>query len=540
MFVKALLAVFVAATFTASAQYQIQRPALVVGIVIDQMRNEYIYRYWDRFGNGGFRRLVTQGFYFRNTVYNFIPTYTAPGHSSIFTGATPRVHGIIGNEWFSREENKLISCVYDRNALPVGTSAEKGKMSPRLLLTNTIGDELKLFSSNRSKVYAVSLKDRGAVLPGGHSANGAFWLEANGDFVSSSWYMKELPQWLKAFNGKELPGNYLAKGWNPLYPLNSYTSSIADDNAYENAFGRPKPTFPYNYQQAIDASKWNEVQYTPYGNSIVKDLAIACLLGEQLGKRNETDMLCISFSSTDIIGHEMGPRAVETEDMYLRLDKDIEELLNTLDNEIGKNNYLLFLTSDHGAADVPAHLIDQRIPAGHLFRGNIKKQLREFMQRQHGDSLIISSVSNEQVYIDELRLIQRQMDIRDIEQETCRELMRIEGVAEAYPSEALRNGAFSEPDTRALLLNGFNHQRSGNVAYLMRPHFMDHGRRGTSHGTGYSYDTHVPLLFFGAGIKNGETFEYVAITQIAPTVTELLRIGRPAGSQGKPLNDHFK
>src|ERR1041384_5917459 len=230
-------------------------PALVVGIVVDQMRYDYIYRYWERFGDNGFRRLINSGYYFKNAHFNYIPTYTAPGHSSIYTGATPRVHGIIGNDWYSRSEARSVSAVYDANVSPLGTAGDKGKMSPARLLSSTIGDELKMTYGN-AKVFSVSLKDRAAGLPGGHAANGAFWIDETGDFVSSGWYMKELPTWLQDFNSKKLVKEYLSRGWNTLYPITSYTNSLPDDNPFENKFGRDKPVFPYDYKADMEKGNW--------------------------------------------------------------------------------------------------------------------------------------------------------------------------------------------------------------------------------------------------------------------------------------------
>jgi predicted AlkP superfamily pyrophosphatase or phosphodiesterase len=516
------------------------RPALVVGIVIDQMRNDFIYRYWDRFSQGGFRKLITGGHYFRNAHYNFIPTYTGPGHSSIYTGATPRVHGIIGNDWYSKQDRATVSCVFDNTVSPVGTTADKGKMSPSKLMSGTIGDELRLASVGRSKVYSVALKDRGAVLPGGFSANGAFWYEATGNFVSSSWYMKELPGWLNEFNAKQLPRQYLQKEWQLLYNASTYSASLADENRYENKVSGYKPTFPYNYQQSIDAAKWSDLQYTPYGNSIVKDLAIACIKNEGLGKRKETDLLCISFSSTDVLGHETGPRSLEMEDMYLRLDKDIEELLSVLDKEVGKDNYILFLTADHGVSEIPNHLLDNKIGAGFAYRAVIRQQLRQFAQQAYGDSLIISSVSNEQVFLDELKIETNKLDKEAIALQLCEQLLKSEGIVEAYPYDVLKYGSFSQGDQRQLLQNGYNHLRSGHIAYLVKPNFIDHAPQGTSHGSGYNYDTHVPLVFYGWRIKKGETLSYTPITQIAPTICELLRIPRPSGCTASPLTEAIR
>ncbi len=320
------------------------KPKLVVGIVVDQMRNDYIYRYWNRFGEGGFKRLINDGFYFKNAHYNYIPTYTGPGHSSIYTGATPRTHAIIANDWHIKSTTISNYCVSDTGVKSIGCTNKNGKMSPKNQLSSTIGDELKISTNQIGKVFSIAIKDRSAILPAGHAANGAFWYdEITGNFISSSWYIKELPSWVNAFNNKNFPKVYLTKGWQTLYPISSYSNSLADNNNYEaSPVKKAAITFPYNYKDFIEKNDFSIIKSNPYGNTITKDLAISCLINESLGKDNIPDLLCISFSSPDYIGHYYGPRSIEAEDIYLRLDKDIEDLLNTLDEQVGKNNYTIF------------------------------------------------------------------------------------------------------------------------------------------------------------------------------------------------------
>jgi predicted AlkP superfamily pyrophosphatase or phosphodiesterase len=517
-------------------------PKLVVGIVVDQMRNDYIYRYWNRYGNGGFKRLVNEGFYFRNAHYNYIPTYTGPGHCSIYTGATPRAHGIIANDWFVKTNNSSMYCVSDTSVKPVGSQSKNGFMSPRNQSSSTIGDELKMSSNQQAKVFAVALKDRSSILPAGHAANGAFWFDdATGDFISSTWYMNELPQWLKDLNAKKLPAAYLAGGWSTLYPLNTYTSSIADENRYEAAPNKKNmATFPYEYKSFLEKNNYGIVKATPFGNTLTKDIALACIKNEQLGKDAVTDLFCISFSSTDIVAHAYGPRAVEVEDVYLRLDKDLEELLNLLDKEVGKNNYTVFLTADHGGADVPNHLLDNKIPAGYLRENKLIKDVKNYLRTTYNDSTLVLSVSNEQIFINEKKLNDLKLNKEEVEEKLCGFLTGLPGIAEAYPSKILKYEPFVKNDYRALLQNGYNQKLSGNVCFIYNPAWMDNGDKGTTHGAGYNYDTHVPVIFFGNGIKKGETYSYTTITQIAPTISELLKINQPNATVAEPLNNYFK
>ncbi|MBC7864076.1 MAG: alkaline phosphatase family protein, partial [Bacteroidia bacterium] len=315
---------------------KLQQPKLVVGIVVDQMRYDYLWRYWNKFGEGGFKKLVTQGFLCKNTHYNYVPTYTAPGHTSIYTGTTPATHGIISNNWYDRATGSVLYCVEDSLVKPVGTDNAKGRMSPKRLLTTTIADQLRLSNLKKSKTFGIALKERSSILPAGHTANGAFWFDGSvGGFVTSSHYMTELPVWVKNFNDKKPALTYLQKGWNTLLPIAQYTESLEDNSKYEFASTQPDmaPVFPYDYTKIIEKKKFEAIAYTPYGNSITKDLAIECLKNEQLGKDEFPDMLCVSFSSTDIIAHAYGLRAIEVEDVYLRLDKDIEEFLKTIEKE---------------------------------------------------------------------------------------------------------------------------------------------------------------------------------------------------------------
>jgi predicted AlkP superfamily pyrophosphatase or phosphodiesterase len=526
------LAVFVA-SFTLSAT-PVKPTKLVIGIIVDQMRSDYLQRYWSRFGEGGFKRLVNQGYAFKNAHYNYVPTYTGPGHASVFTGSTPRQHGIVANDWFVRSSQQNQYCAMDTSVKGVGYDGLEGKMSPRHLMCNTIGDELKLATNGQGKVFGLSLKDRGAILSAGHRANGAFWMESrDGKFISSSWYMQKLPEWVEAFNEKKLGKTYLEKGWKTLYPIETYTASIADNNNYETITdAKNTPTFPYDYGYAVGNQRYGTIRNTPYGNSILVDLSMACITAEDLGKDDTVDHLIISFSTPDIVAHFFGPRSVEVEDVYLRLDKEIERLLNFLDAQVGKGQYTLFLTADHGGADVPVHLQDLKMPGDYLTDNTIKKALKKEMTRVYGDSLLVAAVENAQVFFDEGRALQHHLTLQQLEGTAIDLLRKTKGIGAVYTREQL----IASNDKHAqLLLNGYHDAISGDVVFLLLPAWMDHGRKGTTHGSGYNYDTHVPLLFYGAGIPKGETYKQVFITQIAPTVCELMKIHQPSCSYSELL-----
>jgi predicted AlkP superfamily pyrophosphatase or phosphodiesterase len=521
-----------------AATTELKQPKLVVGIVVDQMRQDYIYRYWNKFGNGGFKKLINEGYFYRNAQYNYVPTFTGPGHASIYTGTSPATHGMIANDWYVKDENKITYCTDDNKVKSVGTESKAGLMSPKNLLVTTIGDELKINTNQQAKVFAVSLKDRSSILPAGHSANGAFWFDgSNGKFISSTHYMNQLPNWVNEFNNLQLAKKYLSQGWNTLYPIIDYTESIADKNNYEAAPNKKDTAiFPYQYSAQLEKNNFEIIKATPFGNTITKDLALACLKAEQLGKGKQTDMLCISFSSTDYVGHSYGPRSVEVEDVYLRLDKDLEELINTLNTSIGKDNYVVFLTADHGACDVPAHLMDLKIPGGYMDETELTKTVKTFCQNQYGDSLI-ASISNQQIFLNESKMTIMKLNKFAVEHTLANFMLSIKGVAEAYPSEVLKYENYVDGSFKYLIQKGYNHVRSGNVAFSYNPAWMEYHNKGTTHGASYSYDTHVPLLFYGANIPKGFSVRKVNIVDIAPTIATMLHVSFPNGTTGKPLEE---
>lgn len=513
-------------------------PKLVIGIVVDQMRYDYIYRYWDKYGNDGIKRLVNEGFFCKNTNYNYVPTYTGPGHASVYTGTTPSVHGIAGNHWYSREENRIIYCSEDIKVQSVGSASPAGLMSPRNMLATTVGDELKLSSNMRSKVIGIALKDRGAILPAGHTANAAYWFDdSNGAWISSSFYMSDLPQWVKNFNSKNMADTYLSREWNTLLPKEQYIESISDENKYEGSLGG-KPGFPYNLAELKKQSGTGIIRNTPFGNSLTKDFALETIKAESLGKNTVTDFLCISFSSTDYVGHLFGPQSVEVEDTYLRLDKDIAELLKFLDSWIGKNNALLFLTADHAAVEVPSYLTDLKIPSGYIYFDGEISYLKSYFAKNFGDSMIISYI-NQQVYLNHKVIEEKKLNREEMENHIAAHFINKPGVAQVVSSVSLNRCSFTDKP-RLLMQHGFYPRRSGDVLLNFEPGWVEHGKTGTTHGSPYSYDTHVPLIFYGWNIKPGYTAEEVSITDIAPTVSMLLNIQFPNGCTGKVIEDVIK
>lgn len=518
-----------------------ERPKLVVGIVVDQMRFEYINRFWDRYGQGGFKRLVNEGFNCKNNHFNYIPTYTGPGHASVYTGTTPRMHGIIANNWFDRNEDEMVYCTDDATVNPVGTKQKSGKMSPSKLKTTTIGDALKLFTQQRSKVIGIALKDRASILPAGHTANAAYWFEGGkeGVWISSTYYMDKLPLWVQKFNQSRLVDKY-KKTWNTMYDISTYKNSREDNNPFEGAFeGEETPTFPHKLAEIWDLNKqYSILRTTAYGGSLTTDFAIACIDGESLGNNKDTDFLAISYSNTDYVGHQFGVNSKEIEDTYLHLDKDLERLLNHLDKKVGEGNYTLFLTADHGAGYVGSYLQSLKIPAGYFETSDFRKDLADYAMRTFGVKNLIKNVYNNQVYLNDEALKDIGKSVREVEDILAQWIFTHKDIDEVYTSTVLRSSEYTK-GIPYLLQQGFNHNRSGNILLVLKNDVISYSKTGSSHGSGFSYDTQVPLLFFGKGIKHGETFRRTEIPDIASTITSLLGIPQTNGNSGNPIEEVY-
>lgn len=529
--------VFTAVAQTPKPVAKATKPKLVVGIVIDQMRYDYIYRFWDKYGNDGFKKLVNEGFFCKNTNYNYVPTYTGPGHAAIYTGTTPAVNGIIANDWYDKSIGTNMYCAQDDKANGVGTILKEGKRSPVNLLTTTITDELRLSTNMKSKVIGIALKDRSAILPAGHAANAAYWFDGStGTFISSTYYMKDLPIWVNEFNKKELPKKYLSQTWNTLLPIEQYTESLPDDNKYETlSKGELKPVFPHDLAKLYPSNGGlGMIRGTPFGNTLTKDFAIETIKQENLGKSGATDFLAISFSTPDYIGHYYGPNSIEQEDCYLRLDKELAELIKAIELQVGKGNAVIFLTADHAAPEVPAYLIDLKIPAGYVDENKMVDSLKRYLTKTYGDSLVLS-YSNQQVFLNQQVIQTKKLYLQQVQEDVASFMMKFKDVSEVITATTMNNTQFTE-GVRYLMQKGYNAKRSGDVLVNYFPGYVDYMPTGTTHGSPYSYDTHVPLLFYGWNIKQGSSTEEVYITDIAPTLAMLLNIQFPNGCTGKPIS----
>ncbi len=512
-------------------------PKLVVGIVVDQMRYDYLTRFWDHYGDDGFKRFVNKGFNCKNNHFNYAPTSTGPGHASVYTGTTPETHGIIGNEWYEKENDKMVYCASDESYAAVGTNSDVGKMSPHRLTVTTITDQLRLHTQMRGKVIAIALKDRGAVLPGGHTANAAYWFQGGGEgkWISSTYYMENLPDWVVKFNSSKVIEDY-KKPWNTIENIASYIESGPDNNDYEGLFsGENAPVFPHDLPGLWEGnSKYELLKVTPFGNSITADFALEAIEGEQLGTDYTTDFLAISFSSTDYVGHWFGVNSKEIQDTYIRLDRDLERIFKYLDTKVGDGEYTVFLTSDHGAINVPAYLRDQKIPAGYINNPEIRAALGEFITYKYGSTDLIKNYSNNQIFLDHKVIQNLDLSLKEVQETLANELLSYGVFAKVYTAHQMRNNEYTS-GIPYIVQNGYNMNRSGDILMVLKPGSIDYSKTGSTHGSPQIYDTHTPLLFYGKGIKPGSTAIRTEIPDIAPTIATLLGIAFPNGNTGKPI-----
>ena len=513
-------------------------PKLVVGIVVDQMRYDYLYRYYDLYSDGGFKRLMKQGMNFTYAQYNYIPTYTGPGHASIYTGSTPYYHGIISNDWYDKIQKKTIYCTSDSNYQTIGADNASGQMSPQRLLASTIGDELRMSNNGLSRVFSASIKDRASILPGGHMANAAYWYDGkSGNFVTSTYYAKSLSQWISNFNAQQLPAKLMANGWNLSMPESSYLRSMPDNGAGESdVFKEGETNFPHSFEKVPLNTRLDLIRTTPFGNELLADFVLELIKNEKPGQGKYTDMLAVSFSSTDYVGHAYGPNSVEVMDTYIKLDIQIARLLEALDNTVGKGNYLLFLTADHAVKPNGAYMQENHLPNGSLEDKAVEDSLKSYCKMYYGFENIIETVNDNQIYFNHQVLDSKKLDLHQLNTTLINYLRVTFPQMNTISSKEDFNSEMPTRTMSTFALNGFNPFRSGDLVYDLTIGYLTGGYlEGTSHGSALDYDTHVPLLFYGWKIKPGESNDEVYVEDIAPTITNLIHIQEPNGTIGVPI-----
>ena len=537
---QCLLFVLVQSQVPGNKKQSFNRPKLVVGIVVDQMRWDFLYRYYDRYdANGGFKKFLQQGFSCENTFIPYTPTVTACGHACIYTGSVPGINGITGNAWWDNHLMKSVYCTEDKAVKTVGsTTILPGENSPKNLLTTTICDELRIATNFRSKVVGISLKDRGSILTVGHAANAAYWYDGvTGNWITSSYYMNDLPQWVKEFNGKKLADKYYEQNWNTLYPINTYKQSSTDVKEYEaKSLGADQKGFPYDLKRFI-RKNYGSIYATPYGNTFTADMAKAAIINEQLGVDSVTDFLAISFSSPDAVGHSFGPNSIEIEDTYLRFDKDLGSFFDFLDSKIGKDQYLVFLSADHGVSEIPGYLKENKIPAG--FLDIPETTLNAQLKQKFGEGQFVTSTYNYQVHLNHPLIDSLKADEAAIKKFIIKYLQKQEGIAQVFEISKLHETPLNKK-VKERLANSYFPQRSGDIQFILHSHWIDGTGSGTTHGLWNPYDAQIPLLWYGWNIKPGKTNREVYMSDIAPTIAALLHIQMPSGCVGNVIEEVIK
>jgi arylsulfatase A-like enzyme len=493
------------AASVASAQTAIPpRPKLVLLIAADQFRYDYLPRFKDQY-NSGLRMLMERGADFVNAHLEHYPTVTAIGHATMGTGATPKLSGIIGNDWYDRPSGKQVTSVSDPNSKLLGGAPGEAS-SPHRLLVSTVGDELKRTGA-ASKVIGMSLKDRSAILPAGRRADGAYWFDVKtGDFVSSTWYFPQLPEWVQRWNKETPTHKFLGQSW------------------VEN---RRLPDQP---GPGLYAATYN----SPLGNVLLEQFAVRAIEAEKLGQRGVTDFLSLSYSSNDAIGHAYGPDSPEVRAVSIVTDQSIGRLLQAVDKMVGLSNTLVVFTSDHGVAPLPETLIAERMPGGRLTNPQFFAPVQQALEQAYGAGQWLLSTAGSSPYFNHQLMMERKVDPAEAARVAARALYRQEHVARVYTREQLLAGYAAADRFDERVIRSHHPQRSGDLEVLLDP-FWIRSRSGTTHGTPYHYDSHIPLILMGPGIKPGQYVGEVALNDLAPTLTTLLDIETPSGSVGRAL-----
>jgi len=512
-------------------------PKLIVGITIEEMRYEMLLRYWDAFTDDGFKQVIDEGALCTQVHHNYLITQNAPGHATIVTGTNPSYHGIIADRWYDKLSKKYIGAADEKKYNLMNGRITFGNFTPENLLASSIGDELKLATNDSSKVISIATNPVSSVISGGRLADYAFWFnDENGKWITGNYYIDSLPEWVHEFHEKDFRNIYMKQTWSTLYSLEeNYQSSLPDNNPFEIGIRLYRYTFPYDLNYLKNRSgNYKYLKYTPFGNTYTKDFAISTIIGENLGKDNFTDFLNVSFSASSYAGDLFGPRSVEIEDVFLRLDRDIKHFIDFLNNHIGIENVLIYITSDRGVADVPEYLKYKKQNAGIFEPQKALSLLNSYLSILYGDGDWIDFYQSGQLYINQQMIDQSGVVLSEIQEQAAGFLVQYSGVADAVPAMSLINSQFTA-GIKEKMQNSFHQKRSGDVIVNLEPGWIEKDGKATGSGSGYNYDTHVPLIWYGWKVKNSRIDENIETTDIAPTIAWILKITSPNASIGKPI-----
>ncbi|MDX9812237.1 MAG: alkaline phosphatase family protein [Bacteroidales bacterium] len=522
------------------------RPKLVIGIVVEQLRFDLVEKFRDRLSENGIKRFLNEGTYFRNASYEYMLTQAAPGFATIATGTEPAYHGITSDSWYVPLKNELIYCTGDISVNPVGGSYEAGLHSPVNLQASTFSDELRISTGGRSKIFGVGMKESAAILSAGHAANGAFWFDnISGTWMSSTYYMNTLPVWVNDFNSMRYAYDYLSEPWTLLRSTEFYADCLPDSNKYETGFNGLN-YFPYDFtkigqkQGRNDRPDFTLFREGPASDRLTTEFAMRLIEKEELGIDDITDYLSICYSSLDYIGHRFGPSSVETADAFLRLDRNIETLLTYLTEKLGKRNVLIYFTSAHGVSELPPVLESHRIPSGYFRQNQALQLLRSYMNAVYGEGDWVKGYNEGQIFLNRTLIEDSRIALEEIQKKVARFLIQFTGVAAAYPYSAFEANDFGNGNLRKIV-NNFSPQRSGDVIVILNPGWIERiGDQVTNHNSPYEYDTHVPLIWYGWSVNRSVVNRKVNITDIASTLSALCRIPYPNACTGEPMYELFR
>jgi predicted AlkP superfamily pyrophosphatase or phosphodiesterase len=530
---------FVSLSLRTSAQTL--KPKLVVGIVIDQFRYDYLERFSDLFGEDGFQRLVREGAVFSDAQYLHAVTVTAPGHAAFMTGSIPSLNGIIGNEWFDRAEGKEVTSVSDDAVRQIGSAGGEGA-SPHRLIGSTLGDELKLSSGGASHVIGISMKDRAAIMPAGHHPDGVFWFDdKTGLFVSSTYYMKQLPSWAVQFDARHPADAYFGKTWSKLRPESDYLRSGVDDSPYERP-ERGRRVFPYTINGGgtkPSQAFYDDLLDSPFSNDLLLAFAKDAIEGENLGMHEATDLLTISFSCNDVIGHNYGPYSHEVEDVTLRTDKILNDLFHYLDERFGRDGYLIAFTADHGVGPSPEQAIELKLGGGRFTWQQAEDFISKELVKRFGEEKWILSYQSDSVYLNWDAAGRRNVSIPELARETAKAALMLPEFRIALTEEDLRMGRVPPDAISQRILRSYFPGRSGDVFIVPKPYYGAVDRTAT-HGSPYSYDTNVPVILWGKNFAPGHYATSASPADIAPTLASVLHVTRPSVSIGRVLTEALR
>jgi predicted AlkP superfamily pyrophosphatase or phosphodiesterase len=521
------------------------KPKLVVVIVVDQFRYDYLERFGDLIGNAGFKRLIDGGALFTNANYDYVPTFTACGHAAIFTGSTPANNGIVGNVWFDRATGRTRVMVADDSAhtlTPRGMAEKAGSFSPRYLVGTTFGDQIRLSNNFQSKVVAVSFKDRSAILPGGQRPNGAFWFdETNGEFISSDYYFKQLPGWVSKFDSDARPDKYFGARWERVLEVDSYKRAQAENLPLQkSALGSHFPYVVTGGAEKPGQKFYSAFALTPFASQYLAEFGKAAVDAESLGADDFPDLFSISFSAPDLTGHYYGPDSQEVLDSFVRLDRVIADLLAFIDKRVGLSNTIIAVTGDHGVAPVPEYMQSKGYDAGRVAGRDITDAVNKALGARFGEGKWVLNLSNDQLYLDQKLILEKKVDPAEAERVAGEAALGVPGLVNYFTRTQIVEGRVPAGPVARRVVNGFNRQRSGDVWLITRPlWFISEGTLPTTHGSAYGYDTHVPVILAGAGIKPGRYNGECSPSDIAPTLAALLGVEPPSNRTGRVLAEAF-